>query len=375
MESSIKILHVSSVKKLTNGQRQQLCSEKTAAESCNNLQWSIVAFHNGNIVNNFEYKYPRYFRALFLRNLYSWIFMFKNRKKYDFILQRHMMFDPFVLFFGFFINNRVSIYHSKTVEELKLIRKGWKGNVASFFERITGRVNAKICKAIVGVTPEIAQYICETHHVEKRRIFYPNGIDLNEIKTLKDGRSDDINAAFVCGTFNPWHGLEEFVSLSSFSNPISKKIIIHLIGGLTNEQKRLVNQFCISNIHFVYHGYLDKCDYLSILDRCDFGIGSLALHKENLNEATTLKVREYLAMGLPVVANHKDSALPEDFPYFYKVPIDRIFQAGIEIKERHFTRAEVRKASAPYIDKKMWLNSLVKDLEVFKTNPEVSGPT
>jgi hypothetical protein len=50
------------------------------------------------------------------------------------------------------------------------------------------------------------------------------------------------------------------------------------------------------------------------------------------------------------------------------VPIDRIFQTGIQIKEGHFSRDEVRKASSPYIGKEMWLTSLVKDLEVLKTN-------
>lgn len=39
----------------------------------------------------------------------------------------------------------------------------------------------------------------------------------------------------------------------------------------------------------------------------NIGIGTLALHRKGMKEASPLKVREYLAYGLPVILGYKDT--------------------------------------------------------------------
>jgi hypothetical protein len=45
---------------------------------------------------------------------------------------------------------------------------------------------------------------------------------------------------------------------------------------------------------------------MAALARADVGIGTLALHRKQLHEASPLKVREYLAVGLPVLYAYED---------------------------------------------------------------------
>ena len=110
-------------------------------------------------------------------------------------------------------------------------------------------------------------------------------------------------------------------------------------------------------------------DYRRKLACCDIGIDALSLDLKGLSEATTLKVREYLALGLPVYSGFNDSALPQDFPYFRKGPVemDSIISYARMMKSE--PRYRVREASAMFIQKydKMlelvdWLQSEVLPL-------------
>lgn len=361
----MKILHITAARMLTNGQRQQLLAELNAVKNLPEVQWKIVALHNGLAINSFETNFPKIFRSLFLRKLYCWLYVLKNGRKYDFVLFRHLTFDPFVLLLGWFVNNRITIHHAKEIEELKLIKKGWQGFCAATLEQLTGKVSANQVRGVIGVTPEIADYVCEVHKVNKPKFFYPNGIDVDSVEMLSDNRNEDINAAFICGTFSSWHGLEELIdSTSDYSG--KGKVNIHLIGKLSQKQRQLINKLQSSSLHYVCHGFLEPKDYRTILNKCDFGIGSISLYKKGLTEAVTLKVREYLAMGLPVIASHKDAALPDDHPYYFKAKTDDIFEYAIKIKKENFTREEVREKSRKYIAKNYWLYLLKKNLTMLQ---------
>ena len=59
-----------------------------------------------------------------------------------------------------------------------------------------------------------------------------------------------------------------------------------------------------------FRGFLNTSEYVNNLSKADVAIGSLSLHVNNMNEASPLKVREYLAYGLPVVIGYKDTDFP-----------------------------------------------------------------
>lgn len=362
--ASKSVLHVTAVRNLTAGQRQQLAAEVSAVKRLG-LDWETVAIHNGVVVHKFERNFSRLFRGLFLRNLYCWIYMLRRKGDYDYILQRHMTFDPFALFFSWFIPNRVTVHHSKELYELKLVRSGWKGSLVSVLECVTGKVSAMNARAIVGVTPEIAAYECQIHNVKKKALFYPNGIDLRDVPLLQDDRHPlDLNIAFVCGKFSSWHGLDLLLDAAreADKNFLGVRVFIHLIGNLSPPQQRMVASFD-NGIVFIDHGHMAKEDYLSVLSKCDVALGSLALFRKNISDATTLKVREYLAMGLPVIASsHHDSALPIKFKYFHSVDMKDLFAKAVEVKRLGFDRAQVREAASVYVEKEIWMKGLIAEL-------------
>ena len=96
-----RILHITSSKKLTAGQRQQLESEYIASQKLSEIEWTIRAIHNYSPILPFEEQTPILFRPLFMRSLYAWLVVLKSYHKYDLVLFRHITFDPLSIIFVF----------------------------------------------------------------------------------------------------------------------------------------------------------------------------------------------------------------------------------------------------------------------------------
>jgi hypothetical protein len=81
-----------------------------------------------------------------------------------------------------------------------------------------------------------------------------------------------------------------------------------------------------------------------------------------MREACTLKVREYLANGLPVYAGHVDSGLPINFPYFFTGPprIPEILEYARRV--RNVDRVSVSSEAKSFIDKEALLLKLYNAL-------------
>lgn len=60
-------------------------------------------------------------------------------------------------------------------------------------------------------------------------------------------------------------------------------------------------------VFFLGQRNLQELKYL--YDHCDFGLGSFGQDRKNMTDNPTLKVREYLYFGLPVIMGHRDSQL------------------------------------------------------------------
>ena len=143
-----------------------------------------------------------------------------------------------------------------------------------------------------------------------------------------------------------------------------------MIGELNSnylDQIKIINQ-TNKKIRFKVYGTLKQKEYWKIFCNCNIGIGSLAMYRNGLTDGCTLKVREMLAMGLPIFSGHKDTALPDDFPYYFSEGgnIEDIIEFSRKVAK--VTRKEVRDASFKYIEKSIWFNSLAKDLQKLYKN-------
>lgn len=69
-----------------------------------------------------------------------------------------------------------------------------------------------------------------------------------------------------------------------------------------------------------------------------------------MNEGSTLKVREYLASGLPVYAGHTD-CFPDEFPFFQTGSAKISDILGFVEKIKKYSKKQIAKQSEPYISK------------------------
>lgn len=147
--------------------------------------------------------------------------------------------------------------------------------------------------------------VCVTHELAERKRFskffqsvavVPNSINLDEFKTIKttDNDSGNVNLCFIGSPGFSWHGLDILENLAA----LLKDCTFHVIG----EQK------ANSMNNVIYYGYLNKGESEEIIKNCHFGIGTLALFRRGLKEACPIKVREYIAYGLPIIIGYDDTA-------------------------------------------------------------------
>lgn len=363
----IRVTHLSVVRHLTPGQAKQLSCEIDVGSRIADVRWVTLALQSSTPTSPLSRRIPPLFRPMFLRNLYGWVTALRLSRECDYLLMRHMTFDPFAFIFAPMIRNRVSIHHSKEVDELRLVSTGWKGQAASFLEGLSGRVAVRHARMVAGVTREIAEYERAMYDPNKPVAVYANGVNSESITLLGDRRDRHTTcAAFICGTFADWQALDKLIAAvdAAAEADARPELKIYLIGRLSEKQLQEIAATPSRASVFVNCGFLEELRYRALLDHCHLGIGSLALERANLTEAATLKVREMLAMGLPVYSLHRDGSLPDDFPHYLNddmVSISRL----VAFARQHddIGRRQVSEAARPFISKEHEMRRLCDTLQ------------
>ncbi|MGE4534742.1 hypothetical protein [Halomonas sp.] len=361
----MRLVHLTVSRQLSQGQLKQLRFEYDAAKDLKNVEWITLAYHNSSASQPFVHQTPFIFRWIFFRKLWCWVVAIKLSRSCDLVMMRHITFDPFTFVFAPLIKNRISVHHSKEVEELKLIRKGWKGKAASWLEKVSGRFSVSRTKMILGVTQEIAEYERDLRAPDKPIDIYPNGVDVEKIEILQDKRlPNEVNAVFICGTFSAWHGLDKLVAAVD-DGDVQDDVVsltIHLIGKLSYCQMSEIQATEARRKIFKIHGSLSEIEYRPIMEKCDVGIASLAMERQSLLEGSTLKVREMLAMGMPIYSGHEDIALVKEEPFVnivQNVCLKDILDFGL--KSKSVTREKIRRFSRKRISKLAAMESLISN--------------
>lgn len=133
----------------------------------------------------------------------------------------------------------------------------------------------------------------------KESIVLENTLDLKNFKLKRPHRSKIPQLLFIGSPGQEWHGIDKLIYLA---HKTIGKLEFHVIG----IDKNVFNNLPI-NVNF--YGYLKSNDYMEIFRKCDIGIGTLALHRNKMNEASPLKTREYLVNGLPIIIGYNDTSI------------------------------------------------------------------
>lgn len=136
-----------------------------------------------------------------------------------------------------------------------------------------------------------------------------NGIDTKSLKPKKHVKSNrEISLLFV-GNVSKWHGLDKIVKgLHTYSKKEKHEYEIRLLiigeGNELTNLKKLVSDLNLTNIEFI--GFVDSCEIVKYYNIADIGIGTLAIHRKNISIDSSLKTREYFAVGMPCIGSIRD---------------------------------------------------------------------
>jgi len=136
-----------------------------------------------------------------------------------------------------------------------------------------------------------------------------NGMDLNDAELLSPTKNTTPVITLVASPGMDWHGVDKLIRFAETSADIT----INIVGYSAQD----VGMSIPPNVHL--HGFLNRIQLREVYLNTDVACGTLALHRKNMEEACTLKVREYLAYGLPVILAYRDTDLSE-------VTLDTILQ-------------------------------------------------
>lgn len=159
---------------------------------------------------------------------------------------------------------------------------------------------------------------------ESKVIFMTNGVNENEI-IKRDSIEPEGKALklLVVASFASWHGVDRLIK-SLNDNKFSSKVELHLVGNghEIDNLKSMVVKDTNNNVSIIFHGKKVGKELIALYKECDFGVASLALYRKGLSSASELKIREYLAFGLPIVMCAQDDDLQSNLKFIYQVPND-----------------------------------------------------
>jgi len=185
----------------------------------------------------------------------------------------------------------------------------------------------------------------QSHIRTGNNLIIPNGIDLSQFEILPTALKKNRRGLFFIGQDGqPWHGSDQIYELAQHLPDYD----FHIVGLTKASEEKSANIF--------HHGVLSQADYLPIAAQCVAGIGSLNLFSLNMSEASPLKTRHYLAMGLPVISRYTDSDFGNQVPFILNLP------AGHELVSTY--AAEIRQFC------NLWSNKRVarEDIQVIDVN-------
>ena len=199
------------------------------------------------------------------------------------------------------------------------------GEIYSLYNSLTRGIFLRRVRGLVTVSRELEISPAFASYRKPTRTI-ANGIDLDSFPSLPAPANETPRLVFIGSPGYIWHGVDKLVEFAIRFPDLQ----IDIVG-----YDRL-SEFEPLPANLNLHGYLSSREYQKVLAGADVAISSLALHCILLEEASTLKSRECLAFGLPLVLAYRDTDLDDlACDFLLKIPNkeDNILTHGGAIRE------------------------------------------
>jgi hypothetical protein len=255
----------------------------------------------------------------------------------DYIYLRYPLSHPCMIPFLKRYGNKVVIEHNTNeLGELKMLEPLHPFGL-SFSQMVDWFSFQRLIQRETSVAPKILSMIRlglantpETVRYQKNRTKdYPcklltNGIDFSKKSSRKYDSAIDktLTAVVMRGSaqMGIYDGLDRLIlGLKNYDGDIRIRVV--LIGKSFKEDLELATLHGVSDA-FHHLGELHGEELEFELKKCHLGIGTLALHRKGMSEASVLRVNHYLSIGLPVMVGYRDVELmnePKLASFFHQI--------------------------------------------------------
>lgn len=174
-----------------------------------------------------------------------------------------------------------------------------------------------------------------------------NGVNVDQFAEHRPCNGIKEIHMLALASMSNWQGYDRLIkALANYAG--NETVYIHMVGdegdGSLKAWKRMSNELGVHD-HMVFHGALHGNALDQIIATCDIGVGGLGLYRKAQFSSMTLKVREYMARGLPFVYAVEDPDVPDNPSFCLKLDND---DSDIDMKQIvRFARTTKENAEVP----------------------------
>lgn len=201
-----------------------------------------------------------------------------------------------------------------------------------------------------------------------------NGISVDKVAmpdTVKEYDSANIHMLAVA-LLAPHHGYERIIRGLDlyYKGAPSRNVFFHIVGNGSEQKKykKLVHRLELDE-YVIFYGEKRGSELDELYRKADVGLAAFGVYKDGFSKLSTLKAREYLAKGLPVILGAEDN-LFDDSEYGLTFPndsstvdINRIvtFTDGLYgVASKEIVASKIRKFAESKADNRITLKPVIE---------------
>jgi glycosyltransferase involved in cell wall biosynthesis len=215
-----------------------------------------------------------------------------------------------------------------------------------WMNRLTRKVTFGLASGVVSPSYELVDILVPRRDTPVCVI--ANGVDLSSAEILPAPQNEHPALTLVGTPGMSWHGVDKLIAFARKYPDIT----VNIVGYGEND----VDDAVPPNVKL--HGFLNYAQVREVLAKTDVACGTLAFHRNNMQEASALKVREALAYGIPVLLAFHDTDLHDvQMDTILRIPNteDNVMENAGRIREFAYAMRGRRvdlNAIAPYVDQR-----------------------
>lgn len=195
-------------------------------------------------------------------------------------------------------------------------------------------------KSITGIllVKDYYNYCCKMRQYIDRIVTYSEDKEIFGIPTLRVKNGIDVQSIHPIDVYSeyspvkinliavavmrPHHGYERVIEglYQYYSDKGSRDFHVHMVGdGIERgTYEKLIREYKLES-HFTFYGMQSGKELHEIYCKADLALSAFGWYKDKVSKSSTLKVREYLAKGLPVISGCREDAFDETNGEFCEV--------------------------------------------------------